>query len=143
MGKKKPNLNRARNMDIDAWRERQVSKRLKERLAMQTRDFGERHGADTDEQLKELVRRKAAALRRMPHPLELTGGIYLRRRLGDWNRLAKELGVAPASSGSGKQAYQRLREKEALLFKQERKAIKDEKQNRTKKSGGKVPAEHI
>ena len=56
MGKKKPNLNHARNMDIDAWRSRQVSKRVKARLASQTQDFIERHGEDTDEQLKEFRR---------------------------------------------------------------------------------------
>ena len=120
MGKKKPNLNHARNMDIDAWRSRQVSKRVKARLASQTQDFIERHGEDTDEQLKELVRRRAAALRRMPHPLELPGGAYLSKRLGDWNRLAQELGVAPTNHKCGKQAYERLRQQEAISFAEER-----------------------
>ena len=63
---KKANLNHARNMDIDAWRERQVCKRLKARLASQTQDFTDRHGTKTDEQLRELVLRRAKAMGRMP-----------------------------------------------------------------------------
>jgi len=143
MGKKKPNLNQARNMDIDAWRSRQVSKRVKARLASQTQDFIERHGADTDEQLKELVRRRAATLRRMPHPLELPGGAYLSKRLGDWNRLAQEFGVAPTSNICGKRAYARLREQEAERFAQERRAIKEEKRRRARELNSRLPVSHM
>ena len=143
MGKKKPNLNHARNMDIDAWRSRQVSKRVKARLALQTQDFIERHGADTDEQLKELVRRRAATLRRMPHPLELPGGAYLSKRLGDWNRLAQELGVAPTSHRCGKRAYERLREQEASRFAEERRAIKEEKRRRARELNSSLPISHL
>ena len=126
------NMNQAGNMDVDAWRSRQISKRLKARLAAQTRDFIERHGSDTDEQLREYVRRKAALLRRMPHPLELPGGVYLSSRLGDWARLAKELGLAPVSQARGRKAYKLLREREAELFAQERKALKNEKRQRAR-----------
>ena len=124
---KKPNLNHARTMDIDAWRERQVTKRLKTRLTAQTQEFMDRHGGDTDEQLREYVRRRAEALRRMPHPLEIRGGIYLSKRLGDWARLAKALGLAPVSQARGRKAYKLLREREAELFAQERKAEKEAK----------------
>ena len=143
MGKKKPNLNQARNMDIDAWRSRQVSKRVKARLASQTQDFIERHGDDTDEQLKELVRRRAATLRRMPHPLELPGGIYLSKRLGDWNRLAQELGVVPTSRKCGRRAYERLREQEAVRFAEERRAIKEEKRRRARELNSSLPVSHM
>ena len=121
------NLNHAGNMDVDAWRSRQISKRLKARLAAQTRDFVERHGSDTDEQLREYVRRKAMLLRRMPHPLELPGGVYLSSRLGDWDRLAREFGVLPASRERGRRAYKRLREREAELFAEERRQKKEKK----------------
>ncbi len=124
---KKPNLNHARTMDIDAWRDRQISKRLKAHLASQTNEFSERHGADTDEQLREYVRRKAAALRRMPHPLELSGGIYLSKRLGDWNKLALQLGFSPVGEERGRRAYHFLRDREAELFAKERKAEKEKK----------------
>ena len=129
---KKPNLNHARTMDIDAWRERQVTKRLKTRLTAQTLEFMDRHGGDTDEQLREYVRRRAEALRRMPHPLEIRGGIYLSKRLGDWARLAKALGLAPVSQARGRKAYKLLREREAELFTQERKALKNEKRQRAR-----------
>ncbi len=124
---KKPNLNHARTMDIDAWRDRQVTKRLKARLAAQTQEFAERRGADTDEQLREYVRRRAESLHRMPHPLEIRGGIYLSKRLGDWARLAKELGFAPVGRERGQKVYKRLRERESELFTQERKAEKEAK----------------
>ena len=124
---KRPNLNHARTMDIDAWRSRQITKRLKARLTAQTQEFMDRHGGDTDEQLREYVRRRAEALRRMPHPLEIRGGIYLSKRLGDWARVAKELGFNPVSHEQGRRAYKLLREREAELFAQERKAEKEAK----------------
>ena len=124
---KKPNLNHARTMDIDAWRERQVSKRVKARLTAQAQEFMERHGADSDEQLREYVRRRAETMCRMPHPLELSGGIYLSRRLGDWDKLALDLGLNPVSNERGRKAYKLLREREAELFAQERKAEKEAK----------------
>ena len=124
---KRPNLNHARTMDIDAWRSRQITKRLKARLTAQTQEFMDRHGGDTDEQLREYVRRRAEALRRMPHPLELAGGIYLSKRIGDWNKLALDLGLAPAGKERGRKAYKLLREREAELFAQERKAEKEAK----------------
>ena len=121
-------MNYAGNMNVDAWRNRQISKRLKARLDAQTQEFIRQHGDDTDEQLRELVRRKAILLHRMPHPLELPGGVFLSRRLGDWNRLAGEFGVIPASRERGRKVYKRLREQEAELFAQERKARKAERQ---------------
>lgn len=127
---KRPNLNHARTMDIDAWRSRQITKRLKARLTAQTQEFMDRHGGDTDEQLREYVCRKAALLRRMPHPLELSGGIYLSRRLGDWDKLARDLGLAPVSHEQGRRAYKLLREREAELFAQERKAEKEAKRQK-------------
>lgn len=131
MGKvKKPNMNRARNMNVDAWREREIHKRLQARLMEQTRAFISEHGTDTDEELQAYVRRAAAKKGRMPHPLELSGGLYLVQRLGDWTELALSLGALPATAGHGRRAYLRLREQEAELFSQERRAKKREKQLR-------------
>ncbi len=129
---KKPNMNRARNMDIDAWRSRQISKRLKARLSAQTEEFIRQHSEDTDEQLREYLHRKAVILRRMPHPLELPGGVYLSSRLGDWNRLAVEFGVMPTSKERGRKVYKRLRDLEAELFAQERRARKEEKRRQAR-----------
>ena len=125
-----PNMNFAGNMNVDAWRSRQITKRLEARLSAQTQEFIRQHGSDTDEQLRAYVRRKATLLRRMPHPLELPGGVYLSRRLGDWNKLALELGVRPVSIALGRRVYKRLREQEAELFIQERRARKEEKRQR-------------
>lgn len=123
-------MNYAGNMDVDAWRSRQISKRLKARISAQTQEFIQQHGDDTDEQLRAYVRRKATILRRMPHPLELPGGAYLNSRLGDWNKLALEFGVRPVSIALGRRVYRRLREQEAELFTQERRARKEEKRQR-------------
>ncbi len=101
MGKKRTNWNRARNMDVDAWWERQVQKRLEETLAQREQAFIREHGADTVQELQLLVLRKARELGRMPHPLELEGGEYLRERLGDWAALAGAWATTPwARSGS-------------------------------------------
>jgi hypothetical protein len=54
-----PNMNWARNMDIDAWREREISKRVKLRIDEDNQEFAWKHGGDTDEALRGYVRRKA------------------------------------------------------------------------------------
>ncbi len=52
-------MNWARNMDIDAWREREISKRVKLRIDEDNQEFAWKHGGDTDEALRGYVRRKA------------------------------------------------------------------------------------
>ena len=141
---KKPNMNRAGNMDIDAWRDRQINKRVRERLSAQTQEFIRQHGGESDEQLREYVRRSALRLRRMPHPMELPGGSYLNTRLGDWNRLAREFGVPPVGQDRGSKVYKLLREQEAEIFAEERRARKEEKRRQSllqqsKESAGKRP----
>lgn len=125
--KHRPNLNQARNMDVDAWRERQINKRTKQLIGEQNRDFMEAHASDTDEELREFVRHQAQIRYRMPHPMELLGGLYLRERLGDWDELAADFGYDPADQSRGRKAYLRLRERGEALFRQERKQQKTEK----------------
>lgn len=129
MSKKKhrPNLNQARNMDVDAWRERQIRKRTDRLIREESRAFMLVHADDTDEDLREFVRHQAQIRYRMPHPMELLGGLYLRERLGDWDELAASLGYDPASQSQGRKAYLRLRERGEALFTQERKQQKIEK----------------
>ncbi len=117
-------------MDIDAWREREIGKRVKLRIAEDNREFALMHNADTDETLRGYVLRKAEKLGRMPHPLELPGGIFLNRRLGDWRKLAESLGLAPAASVHGERAFRRLEEQEAARFAEERRSIKKEKKRK-------------
>ncbi len=124
---KHPNMNYAGNMNVDAWRDRQISKRLKARIAAQTQEFIWQHGSETNEQLRRYVQQIAIRKQRMPHPLEVPGGPYLSSRLGDWNQLAKEFGVRPVSAGLGRKVYKRLRKQEAELFAQERRVRKEEK----------------
>ena len=61
--KKKQNLNRDRNMDVDVWRDRQIKLRLKEHLDKTNREFAGEFGGLTDEELRERVRRRAEVLR--------------------------------------------------------------------------------
>lgn len=128
---KRINWNQARNMDVDAWRDRQISKRLDAYLERQEQDFIKEHGGDTDAELIAYVRRKAGELHRMPHPLELPGGEYLKNRLGNWDLLARSLGYSPASGQKGQLAHQRLKQKVEADFQQERRAIKEAKQRRS------------
>ena len=120
--RKKQNLNFARNMDVDVWRENKVRVRVQARLEESNETFLQAHGDDTDEELMEFVRDQASALGRMPHPLELPGGIYLHKRLGDWDKLALTLGLEPVSAGRGKVLYRQLMEEEEELFNRERRA---------------------
>ncbi len=118
--RKKQNLNFARNMDVDVWRENKVRVRVQTRLEESNEAFLQKHGDDTDEELMEFVRDQASALGRMPHPLELPGGIYLHKRLGDWDKLALTMGLEPVSAGRGKVLYHQLMEEEEELFNRER-----------------------
>ena len=122
MGKKKQNLNWARNMDVDVWRENKVRARVQARLDESNEAFLQEHKDDTDEELMEFVRSQASALGRMPHPLELPGGLYLHKRLGDWDKLAQPLGMRPVSENWGKKLYRQLMEEEEELFNRERRA---------------------
>ena len=125
--RRRPNLNQARNMDVDAWRVRQINRRTKQLIDEQNRAFMEAHTADTEEDLREYVRHQARIRRRMPHPLELQGGLYLRERLGNWDDLARSLGYDPADRSRGRKAYLRLRERGEALFLLDRKQRKCEK----------------
>lgn len=130
MSKKKRkhiNWNEARNMDVDAWRDRQIHKKLAEYLAQRERDFIRKHGEDTAEELLEYVSSIARELHRMPHPMELDGGEYLQRRLGDWQYLAQKLGLKPPSEHSGQVARQRLKQEVEEAFLRERRAMREEK----------------
>ena len=121
---RKQNLNYARNMDIDNWRDRQVCMRLTAKLEQQEREFILAHGKDTNEELKAHVLKKARQLGRMPDPLELPGGRYIMRRLGDWSALALSIGYAPVSQKKGIAVYRRIKEQTEEDFLRERRALK-------------------
>ena len=128
MGKqKKVNWNFARNMDVDAWRARQVHKRMAEHLKQREESFVTEHGGDSNAELMAYIQSKAKVLGRMPHPLELDGGKYLQQRLGDWQLLARRLGYIPVSKARGEVTRQRLKEQIAEQFAQERRALKTKK----------------
>jgi hypothetical protein len=122
--KKKQNLNYARNMDIDNWRDRQVCKRLAAQQEREERDFILAHGGDSREDLTKYVLQKARQLGRMPDPLELPGGRYLMRRLGDWSALALSLGYTPVSQKKGIAVYKRIKEQTEENFLRERRELK-------------------
>ncbi len=126
--RKSINWNQARNMDVDAWRERQIHMRLTAYLEQRERDFIRDHAGDTDEELIGCVQQKGRELGRMPHPLELAGGQYLQERLGDWRMLARSLGYLPVGKARGEAARQRLKEQVAEQFARERRALKAERQ---------------
>ena len=126
--RKSINWNQARNMDVDAWRERQIHMRLMAYLEQRERDFRRDHAGDTDAELIACVQEKGRELGRMPHPLELPGGTYLQQRLGDWRMLARRLGYLPVGKARGEAARQRLKEQVAEQFARERRALKAERQ---------------
>ena len=135
---KKPQMNYAGNMDVGAWRERQIAKHVLRLLEERDELFRLRHAGDTDAELLEYVVRKAHAMKRMPHPMELEGGQYLNERLGDWAALARSLGYAPPGRWRAKKASQEIRAQAEEDFLRERKAIKQaraEKRAKAKNKG--------
>ena len=127
---KKPRMNYSGNMDVGAWRERQIAKHIMRLLEERDELFRRRHAGDTDAELREYVIRKARAMKRMPHPMELEGGQYLNERLGDWAALARSLGYAPPGKKQGEHVYRRLWEQVEADFARERRAQRAEKQER-------------
>ena len=126
--KKKPNLNSAGNMDIDAWHERKISERTKRFFAERDAKFAEVHAGDSNHRLFLYLAAKAREMRRMPHPVEIEGGGYIRSRLGDWDALADRLGYPPVRRCAAdcriyRQEYKRQEE----LFYAERRRIREEK----------------
>jgi len=135
---KKPQMNYAGNMDVNAWRERQIAKHVMRLLEERDELFRQRHAGDMDAELLEYVIRKASAMKRMPHPMELEGGQYLNERLGDWAALARSLGYAPPGRWRPKKVSKELRAQAEADFLRERKAIKQaraEKQAKAKNKG--------
>lgn len=126
--KKKPNLNPAGNMDIDAWHERKISERTKRFFAERDERFAEAHAGDSNQRLFLYLAAKARELRRMPHPVEIEGGAYIHSRLGDWDVLADRLGYPPVRRHAAdcriyRQEYKRQEE----LFYAERRRLREEK----------------
>ncbi len=127
--KKKPNLNPAGNMDIDAWHDRKISERTKRFFAERDARFAEVHAGDSDHTLFLYLAAKARELRRMPHPVEIEGGGYIHSRLGDWDELADRLGCSPVRRHAPdcriyRQEYKRQEE----LFYAERRRLRAEKE---------------
>ena len=105
--KKRVNLNPSHDMDVDAWRERQIAKRLKMHQEQQEQEFLREHGGDTD--------------------AELPGGEYLKMRLGDWHLLALDLGYLPVSNKRGQIILHQMKQQEEEAFLMERRALRAEK----------------
>lgn len=122
--KKKTNWNPAHNVDLDSWRQNQIHKWTHQIIVEQNSAFRIAHEKDTDEELRDFVRKQAAQLGFMPHPLEIQGGLYIRERLGDWDELALGLGIKPVGRNRARQVYSRLRKQGEERFIQERKAKK-------------------
>ncbi len=134
---KKPQMNYSGNMDVGAWRERQIAKHVMRLLEERDELFRRRHGGDTDAELLEYVLRKARELGRMPHPLELEGGKYLNERLGDWAALARSRGYAPPGRWRTKRASEEIRAQAEADFLRERKAIKQARAEKRAKAANK------
>ena len=128
--RKKRNLNQAGTMDVDAWRRRQITKRVEKRIEDETNEYEQRYGQAEDQELIDLVRCKADELGRMPHPLEIPGGVYIRKRLGSWKKLAAQIGRVPVGAGPGLKAYESIEKEESERFAAERRALKEEKLRR-------------
>lgn len=124
MSKRRINWNPAHNVDVDAWRERQIHKSTLRIIEERNAVFRKDHEQDSDEELREYVRSRALRLGYTPHPLELPGGLYIQERLGDWGALTTSLGLRPVGQDRWRKVYSRLRKQGEERFAQERKVKK-------------------
>jgi hypothetical protein len=137
--KKKPNLDRSKNFDVDAWRDRQVRIRTEQFFYDQSDLFAEEHENDTDEELKAYVKTIAVKLNRMPMPIEVPGGYFIEQRLGKWLELADEFGVKKYQTSarykeSSTRTYRDEYKRQEILFREERKRKKAEKAAKKQKN---------
>ena len=124
--KKGKNLNRARNMDIDMWRARQISERTWAVFRERDERFALAHRDDTDEELLTYVRRLSDKLGRMPRQVETDGGEFIATRFGGWERVARLIGRRPVATHNDSEClfFKKERERQAALFSTERRALR-------------------
>ena len=56
-------------------------------------EFAKRHRNDSDEQLLEYLRHRAAELGHAPHKCEVVGFTFLKARFGAWPRILEKAGL--------------------------------------------------
>ena len=121
------NLNYHRN---DLY-ERKLNQRVRASLEKKEDRFAREHQTDTNVQLLEYLRAFAKELGHTPTACEIIGGRFIEKRFGDWNRAVQLAGLTWARKAPPMQQrmiYRKERAQQALVFKRERVATKEERE---------------
>ena len=79
-------------------------------LEAQELRFRQEHEMDTDEELLDLLRDRAAAYGYTPWPGEMAGGNYLAERFGSWERVVSLAGLKIPTHPNRLQSFERFKE---------------------------------
>ena len=117
----------------DEWFRKIVDQRTRDALYKQEQEVLAQHRNDTEEQLAAYVRARAKELGHSPRAKEVTGSRFIIRRFGSWDKaLAAARLREPRGSPklSRTDRYMVEYERQAALFKAERRQLKEEKRAR-------------
>lgn len=120
----------------DIWFEKQVDQRTRNALFEKQIAFTKEHKNDTDEQLSDYLRQTAAKLGYTPNAGEIIGGEYIAARFGSWNTAVRVSGLklpGKPRDFRARQIYKEEFKRQAVLFKKERMANKEEKKEALQK----------
>ena len=114
----------------DIWFEKKVDQRTRSVLVEKQIAFAKEHKSDTDEELLDYLRQTAAKLGYTPNAGEIIGGEYIAARLGSWNAAVQASGLKMPGKPrefKARPIYKEEFKRQAVLFKKERLAKKEEK----------------
>ena len=120
-----------RNNIYDATIKRMVTQALE----AQEQEFLLQRSTDSDEQLLDYLRDRAAALKHTPWPREIVGGRLLQQRFGSWqNAVLRAKLPAPSTPDkiSGFARIQEETERQKMIYREKKAAKKQRAQQRMK-----------
>lgn len=123
MKKKKPDY-----FHGDTWFNRKVGTRTDDSMARSNANFARMHKQDTDGQLLEYVRQRAAQLGYTPNAKEVVGSGYIISRFGNWPKTVAAAGLPPVDNTLDvrrRNVYKQEFKQQAKHFKAEREAAKE------------------
>ena len=123
-------MNNTQNNRRNDWYEKKLDQRVRSSLLKKEDRFAQEHKEDTDDQLLEYLHAFAKVLGHTPNTCEIIGGKFIEKRFGDWNRAVLLAGLTwprKAPPIHQRLIYRQEKARQALIFKRERVAPKEER----------------
>lgn len=111
--------------------QKKLDARVRASLLKKENRFAQKHKEDTNAQLLECLHMFTKELGRTPNACEIIGGRFIEKRFGNWNRVVLLAGLPwPRKAPPMQQRliYRKEKARQALMFKQERVATKEERE---------------